>query len=194
MMIVPIIIVVLAALCFVIVGSILYFVSIYNGLITLSRNLNKAWANIDVLLKQRHDELPKLIKICEGYMKYERETLEKITAARTACMQAKGVSDSAKEEGDLAGLLRHLFAVAENYPDLKANQGFLQLQQRTSYLEGQIADRREFYNDSVNNYNIRIHQIPDMWVAGKLNMQDRELFKVAEEDKKDVEIKLDFPK
>ncbi|MFH1889155.1 MAG: LemA family protein [Candidatus Omnitrophota bacterium] len=181
-------------LIFVVIGIVSYFVSIYNGLIRLSRNIQKAWANIDVLLKQRHDEIPKLIKICEGYMKYERETLEKITAARTACIQAKGVADSASKEGELSGLLRHLFAVAENYPDLKANQNFLQLQQRTSYLESQIADRREFYNDSVNNYNIRIHQIPDMWVADKLNMQDKELFKISEEDKKDVDIKFDIPK
>ncbi|MBL7084537.1 MAG: LemA family protein [Candidatus Omnitrophica bacterium] len=184
----------LAVLLFVLVGAILYFVSIYNGLIRVSRNIEKAWANIDVLLKQRHDEIPKLVKICEGYMKYERETLEKITAARTACIQAKGPADSARKEGELNGLLKNLFAVAENYPDLKANQNFLQLQQRASYLESQIADRREFYNDSVNNYNIRIHQIPDMWVAGMLNMNDKELFKVAEGDKKDVEIKFDFPK
>jgi len=187
-------IIMLAVLCFAVVGAIMYFVSIYNGLIRLSRNIDKDWANIDVLLKQRHDEIPKLIKICEGYMKYERETLEKITATRVACMQAGGVADSAKKEGELSGLLSHLFAVAENYPDLKANQNFLQLQQRTSYLESQIADRRELYNDAVNNYNIRIHQIPDMWVAGMLNMQDKELFKVSAEDTKDVDIKFDFPK
>jgi LemA protein len=187
-------IIVLALLFFVVVGVVLYFVSVYNGLIRLSRNIQKAWANIDVILKQRHDEIPKMIKICEGYMKYERETLEKITAARTACIQAKGIADSAKKEGELSGLLRHLFAVAENYPDLKANQNFLQLQQRVSYLENQIADRREFYNDSVNTYNIRIHQIPDMWVAGMLNMQDKEMFKISEEDRKDVDIKFDFPK
>jgi LemA protein len=182
------------ALLFVAVGIILYFVALYNGLIRLSRNVDKSWANIDVLLKQRHDEIPKLLKVCEGYMKYERETLEKITAARTACIQAKTVGESSQAEGDLARSLKTLFAVAENYPDLKANQNFMQLQHRISYLESQIADRREFYNDSVNTYNIRIHQIPDMWVAGMLNMQDKELFKVAEEDKKDVDIKFDFPK
>jgi LemA protein len=186
--------VIFGVLVFLILGAIMYFVSVYNGLIRVSRNIEKAWANIDVLLKQRHDEIAKLIKICEGYMKYERETLEKITAARTACMQTSGIRDAAQKEGELSGLLRQLFAVAENYPDLKANQNFLQLQQRASYLESQIADRREFYNDSVNSYNIRIHQIPDMFVAGMLNMQDKELFKVSEEEKKDVEIKFDFPK
>jgi len=187
-------IILFVALVFVVIGILMYFVSIYNGLIRLSRNIEKAWANIDVLLKQRHDEIPKLIKVCEGYMKYERETLEKITAARTACLEAKGVADSANKEGQLSGLLKNLFAVAENYPDLKANQNFAQLQQRVSYLESQIADRREFYNDSVNNYNIRIHQIPDMWVAGMLNMQDKQLFNVSEEEKKDVDIKFDMPK
>ena len=185
--------VVLVALLFLVIGVVLYFVSVYNGLIVVSRNIDKAWANIDVLLKQRHDEIPKLIAVCEGYMKYERETLEKITAARTACIQAKGVADSAAKEGELSGLLRQLFAVAENYPDLKASQNFAQLQQRVSYLESQIADRREFYNDSVNSYNIRIHQIPDMWIAVRLNMQDKELFKVAEGDTKDVEIKFQMP-
>jgi LemA protein len=184
----------LAALLFLVIGVVLYFVAIYNGLIQISRNIDKAWANIDVLLKQRHDEIPKLISVCEGYMKYERETLEKITAARTACIQAKSVGESAQKEGELSGLLKTLFAVAENYPDLKANQNFLQLQQRVSYLESQIADRREFYNDSVNTYNIRIHQIPDMWVARSLNMNPKEFFKIAEEERKDVDIKFDFPK
>jgi LemA protein len=187
-------IIVLAALLFLVIGIALYFVAIYNGLIQISRNIDKAWANIDVLLKQRHDEIPKLISVCEGYMKYERETLEKITAARTACIQAKSVGESAQKEGELSGLLKTLFAVAENYPDLKANQNFLQLQQRVSYLESQIADRREFYNDSVNTYNIRIHQIPDMWVARSLNMNPKEFFKIAEEERKDADIKFDFPK
>ena len=127
-------------------------------------------------------------------MKYERTTLEKITAARTACMQAKTVGESSEAEGNLAMALKSLFAVAENYPDLKANQNFNQLQQRVSYLESQIADRREFYNDSVNNYNIRIHQIPDMFVASMIQMRERELFKITPEDRKDVDINFDFPK
>lgn len=186
--------IIFAAVIFLVIGFVSYGVMLYNGLIMLSKNVEKAWANIDVILKQRYDEIPKLIKICEGYMKYEKETLEKITAARTACMQVKNVADSAVAEGNLSGLLRGLFAVAENYPDLKANQNFGQLQQRVSYLESQIADRREFYNDSVNTYNIRIAQIPDMFVAGMLNMKAKDFFKIAEEEKKDVEIKFDIPK
>lgn len=182
------------ALLFLVIGVLLYFVSVYNGLVKLSRNIQKAWANIDVLLKQRHDEIPKLISTCEGYMKYERDTLVKLTQARTACIQAKGVRDAARSENQLSGLLKTVFAVAENYPDLKANQNFSQLQQRISYLENQIADRREFYNDSVNVYNIRINQIPDMWVANSMKLVSKEMFKVEEEDKKDVEIKFNFPK
>lgn len=186
--------IVVAALLFLVVGAFLYFVTIYNGLIAVSRNIEKSWANIDVLLKQRHDEIPKLVKVCEAYMQYERETLEKITAARTACIQAKTVGESSQAEGQLAQSLRTLFAVAENYPDLKANQNFTQLQQRVSYLESQIADRRELYNDTVNNYNIRINEIPDMFVARMLNLQPKEMFKIDQEDKKDVDIKFEFPK
>ncbi len=181
-------------LLFLIIGVILYFVAVYNGLILLSRNIDKAWANIDVLLKQRYDELPKLIKVCEGYMKYERETLEKITAARTSCLNAKTVGEASAAEGELVKGLKTLFAVAENYPDLKANQNFMQLEQRISYLESQIADRREFYNDSVNNYNIKINQIPDMFVAQMIQMKQRELFKAQEEERKNVNIDFNFPK
>ncbi len=183
----------LAVLLFLTIGIILYFTALYNGLIVLSRNIDKAWANIDVLLKQRHDEIPKLIKICEGYMQYERQTLEKITAARTACLGAKNVGELSRAEGELAKSLKTLFAVAENYPDLKANQNFIQLQQRVSYLENQIADRREFYNDSANSYNIRINQIPDMFIAQMLRFGPKELFKISEEEKKDVDIKFGAP-
>lgn len=180
----------LAVLLFLAIGVILYFTALYNGLIVLSRNIDKAWANIDVLLKQRHDEIPKLIKICEGYMQYESQTLEKITAARTACLGAKTVGELSQAEGELAKSLKTLFAVAENYPDLKANQNFIQLQQRVSYLESQIADRREFYNDSTNTYNIRINQIPDMFIAQMLRFGPKELFKISAEEKKDVDIKF----
>ena len=182
--------IVVGLLIFGVLALVMYGVGLYNGLIRLSMNAAKAWANIDVLLKQRYDEIPKLVKVCEGYMKHERETLEKITAARTACMNAQGVAQSAQAENALSGTLKTLFAVAENYPDLKANQSFAQLQQRVSYLESQIADRREFYNDSVNQYNIRIHQIPDMFLANMLNFGDKELFKVSEQERQDVDIKF----
>lgn len=186
-------IVILAVLLLLVLGMAMYFTTIYNGLIVVSRNVDKAWANIDVLLKQRHDEIPKLVKVCEGYMQYERETLEKITAARTACLNAGSVSEASRAEGALSGLLKNLFAVAENYPDLKANSNFTQLQGRVSTLESQIADRREMFNESVNAYNIRIAQLPDLFVAGMLNLQKRDLFQISAEDKQDVNIDFKMP-
>lgn len=186
-------ILVIAFLLFLVVGLIIYFIFIYNGLVRLSRNIEKAWANINVLLKQRYDEIPKLIKVCEGYMKYEKETLEEITSARTACLQANTIGESSKAEGELSKAFKSLFAVAENYPDLKTNQNFVQLQQRVSYLESQIADRREYFNDSTNNYNVRINQIPDMFVAQMLQMKVKELFEISAEERKDVDIKFNFP-
>ncbi|HNS31720.1 MAG TPA: LemA family protein [bacterium] len=179
---------------FVLIGIVLYFVSIYNSLVKLSRDIEKNWANIDVLLKQRHDEIRKLVQVCEGYMKYERETLEKITSLRTDYLKAGSVEEKEKIDGQITGALKTIFAVAENYPELKANNNFLQLQTRISDLENNIADRRELYNDSVNIYNIRIHQIPDMFVAGMLNYREKPLFEVSPEERKDVDIKFDFPK
>lgn len=179
---------------FVIIGLALYFVSIYNGLVRLSRDVDKNWSNIDVMLKQRYDEIGKLVKVCEGYMKYERETLEKITSLRTDYMRAGSVEEKGKIDGAITGALKTIFAVAENYPDLKTNNNFIQLQTRISEIENNISDRREFYNDSVNFYNIRIHQIPDMIVAGMLGYKDKTLFKVSEEERKDVDIKFEFPK
>ena len=168
-----------------------YLISIYNALVRLKNNIDKAWSNIDVLLKQRHDELPKLLKTVKAYMKYEKEVLTDITKARTAFMNARTVGEKAMADDLLTGALKSLFAVAENYPDLKASKNFLQFQDRISGLENQIADRREFYNDSVNTYNIRIQQIPYVFVARRLNYQRRELFQVAAADKQDVELDFD---
>ena len=178
----------------IVVGAIGYFVSLYNGLIVLRRSIDKDWANIDVLLKQRYDEIGKLVKVCEGYMKYERETLEKLVSLRTAYLGSGSVADKTKIDGEISGTLKSLFAVAENYPDLKANQNFLHLQGRISELENAIADRRELYNESVNIYNIRIHQIPDMVVAGMLGYTDQALFQVAAAEREDVKISFEFPK
>jgi len=179
---------------FLVVGLIGYFITIYNGLVRLRRNLKRNWSNIDVLLKQRHDELPKLVSVCEGYMKYERETLEKITSLRSTYLGARTVGEKSRVEGELAGALKTLFAVVEKYPDLKADQRFAQLQERISFLENQIADRRELYNESANIYNIRINQIPDKFVASSCNFTVEELLKVAEAERKDVKIQFNFPK
>ncbi|HOW59224.1 MAG TPA: LemA family protein [Candidatus Omnitrophota bacterium] len=182
--------VILAVVIFAVMGLVGYFVGIYNGLIQVRNNIDKAWANIDVLLKQRHDELPKLIDTCKGYMQYEQGLLEKLTQARTAFMNATSIEDKTKAENQLAAGLKTLFAVSENYPDLKANQNFLQLQGRISGLENEIADRREFFNESVNVYNIRIQQLPDVFVANSLGYQRRTLLEIPKEDTQDVKIQF----
>jgi LemA protein len=174
----------------VVVGVFVYFITIYNSLVRLRNDIDKAWANIDVLLKQRHDELPKLIETCKGYMQYEQKTFQLITEARTAFMRANTVAEKAQADNFMTGALKSLFAVAENYPELKANNNFMQLQNRISELEEKIADRREFFNDDVNTYNIRIQQLPDVFIAGMMGLQRKDLFKVTEEDRRDVEVKL----
>ena len=175
-------------LVFGIVGIIVYAVGLYNTLVRLSNNIDKAWSNIDVILKQRHDELPKLVDVCNSYMKHERETLEGVTNARSAYGRSTSVDDKAKAENQITRALGKLFAVAEQYPDLKANQEFLSVQQRISALESTIADRREFYNDSVNLYNIRIEQIPALWVAQQIGYKARPLLTVAQSDREDVRL------
>jgi LemA protein len=172
------------------VGMVVYLITIYNSLVRLHNDIDKAWANIDVLLKQRHDELPKLIETCKGYMQYEQKTFQLITEARTAFMRANTVGEKAQADNLISGALKSLFAVAENYPELKANNNFMQLQNRISELEEKVADRREFFNDDVNTYNIRIQQLPDIFIAHMMSLPHKDMFKVAEEDRRDVEVKL----
>ncbi len=167
-----------------------YFITIYNSLVSLKNLIARSWANIDVLLKQRHDELPKLVSTCEGYMQHERAVFDKLSEARGALVRARNLTERAQAESQLTAALGQFFAVAEAYPTLKADQNFLQLQSRISELENQIADRREFYNDTVTAFNTRIQQIPDSFVAGWLSLQAAELFKVDEADRRDVEIKF----
>jgi LemA protein len=174
------------AFLFAICGLIAYLIMIFNGLIALKNDITKAWANIDILLKQRHDELSKLLDVCKGYMDYERDTLQKITQARSLYQQAVSVDQKAQADQSMTSALRGFFAVAENYPQLKANDNFMRLQSRITELESQIADRREFYNDSVNTFNIRIQQMPDTFVASFMNLTPRPMFKVEEADKADV--------
>ena len=171
------------AFWFVVVGLAVYVVLIFNGLISLKNNVVKAWANIDVLLKQRHDELPNLIEVCKGYMDYEHDILVKISEARSLYQQAVSVDQKARADQSTAGALRGLFAVAENYPKLKANENFLRLQNRITELEDEIADRREYYNDSVNLFNTRIQQIPDTFIAAFMNLTPRPMFQVDDRDR-----------
>jgi len=174
------------AFLFAILGLAAYAVMIFNGLIALKNDLAKAWANIDILLKQRHDELSKLLEVCKGYMDFERDTLQKITQARSMYQQAVSVDQKAQADQSMTSALRGFFAVAENYPQLKADDNFMRLQGRITELESQIADRREFYNDSVNTFNIRIQQMPDTFVASFMSLHPQPMFKVEDADKADV--------
>ncbi len=169
-----------------------YLIILYNGLVTLKHGVSKAWSNIDVLLKQRHDELPKLVETCKQYMQFERDTLEKVMAARAA-------ANTARQNGDVKGVgqaenamrlgLGNIVATVEAYPDLKANQSIQQLLARITGLENAIADRREFYNESVNLNNVRIEQFPDVIVARLLGFGPADLLVFSEEQKKDVDLR-----
>lgn len=189
----------MGATSFILIGSFvvlsLYATVIYNRLVNLKHDTSKAWSNIDVLLKQRHDELPKLVETCKQYMTHERETLDRV-------MQARAGVSSARQAADLAALgaaenkmrqgLMNLFATAEAYPELKADQSFRNLEERISGLENAIADRREFYNDTVNNNNIRLEQFPDIIIARLLAFKPFDLLAFSEEEKQDVNIKILF--
>ena len=176
------------AFFFFIGGVLIYAVILYNGLVRLRNENDRAWANIDVLLKQRHDEIPNLVETVKGYMQHEQQTLLAVTQARADSMNASSVGQKAVAELKIASALHSLFAVAENYPQLKANENFLKLQTRITELEERIADRREFFNDDVNTYNTRIGQIPDVFVASFMDLKRREMFKVSEQDRSQVEV------
>jgi LemA protein len=172
-----------------IVAAVLFAIVIYNRLVNLKHNTTKAWSNIDVLLKQRHDELPKLVATCKEYMKYEKDTLEKVMEARSRAASARAAGDIGAlgaAEGALRIGLGQLFALAEDYPDLKANETFQHLQARISGLENSIADRREFYNESVNLNNIGIEEFPDVIVARFFNFKPFQLLEFEQSELADV--------
>jgi LemA protein len=178
-----------------IVVTLVYFIFIYNNLVTLKNNVFKSLSNIDVLLKQRHEELPKLVETCKQYMTFEKETLTKITEARASVMsalQAGDISALGKAEGTLRKGLMNLFAVAENYPDLKTNTTFIHLQSRISMLENSIADRREVYNEATTLNNIRIEQFPDLLVAKVAGFKKQVLLEFSEEETGPLDMKALF--
>jgi len=182
--------IILVILGLIVFSIIAYFVGIYNNLVTLKNDINRSFSNIDVLLKQRHDELPKLIETCKGYMQYEQKTLQAVTEARAAYTRATTPGEKAQADNMITGALRTLFAVAESYPDLKANTNFLQLQGRITQLEEKIAGQRGAFNQDVNDFNIRIAQVPANFVAGFMHLQPHPLFQVAEADREDVQVKF----
>jgi LemA protein len=168
-----------------------YLIGIYNGLVSLRENVKVAWANIDVLLKQRHDELPKLVETCKRYMQFEQETLEKVMRARASVSQAStsgNVAAVGAAEQQLRAGVGRLFAVAESYPQLKSDETFKQLQSRITALEESIADRRELYNDQVNLNNIRVKVFPDVVIAQRFGFLPAQLLEFTNEEKRDVEV------
>jgi LemA protein len=173
----------------------IYAVLIYNALVQIKHNVGKAWANIDVLLKQRHDELPKLVEACKQYKQFEQETLQRVTEARArvqAASQAQDIPALGIAEGALRMGLGQIFAVAEAYPELKTNEQFAQLMQRITGLEEGIADRREFYNESVNINNVRIEQFPDSFIASLFGFTAKPLLTFKANEIKDVDVKALF--
>jgi LemA protein len=178
-----------------IVAAFLWYIATYNNLAAVRERVAQTWANIDVLLRQRHDELPKLVDTCKEYMKYEHETLDRVLDARASIFGARHSSDPAvlgQAEGALRGQLGRLFALAENYPDLKANQTFVVLQQRISALETGISDRRELYNSAVNDNNIAIEQFPGNIVAGMGGFPRAKLLEFEAPSTADVDVKALF--
>lgn len=169
----------------------LYAILLYNGFVAMKNEVDKAWSNIDLLLKQRYDELPKLVKVCEGYMQHEKRTLEAVIQARSMLNSAKGTTEKLLAENAVSQTLRSLFAVVERYPELKADKGFHALSARISELEDQIADRRELYNEQVNIYNIRLDQFPDVLIARTFNFTSRNLWKINPEHREDVSISFE---
>ena len=173
----------------------LYGILLYNGLVTLKHGVAKAWANIDVLLKQRHDELPKLVEVCKQYKQFEQSTLQRVVEARAQVQSARETQDIGalgEAEGALRLGLGRLFAVAEAYPELRANDNFMQLQQRITSLENGIADRRELYNDAVNINNVRVEQFPDAVIARVFNFESKPLLEFSTVEKADVDLKQLF--
>lgn len=176
-------------------GLVLWGIALFNQLVILKNNAEKAWSNIDVLLKQRNEELPKLIAVCKEHMQYEQTTLQRIIEARGQVKAAMGSGDMnalGAAEDQLRIGLGELFAVVEDYPELKASDAFLQLQSRITTLEDSIADRREFYNDSANLNNTRIEQFPDLVIAKALNFKHYRLMSFTPVEKQDVDIARHF--
>ena len=161
-------------------GVILFAVGIYNSLVTLRNRCENAWSQVDVQLRRRYDLIPNLVETVKGYAKHEREVFEKVTQARSQAIGAKTVNEQGQAENMLTGALKSLFAVSENYPDLKANQNFLMLQEELAGTEGKIAYSRQFYNDNVMKFNMKQQVFPSNVIAGMFGFSLREYFEIEE--------------
>jgi len=186
---------VLLILLGVVAVLLIYGISLYNHLVDVKHAVAKAWANIDVLLKQRHDELPKLVEVCKQYKQFEQSTLQKVIEARSqvhAARESQNIAALGQAEAALRVGVGGIFAVAEAYPELKANENFMQLQNRITSLENGIADRRELYNEAVNINNVQIEVFPASLIAGMFNFVEKPLLEFSATEKADVDMKSLF--
>ncbi|MFQ5556929.1 MAG: LemA family protein [Acidimicrobiales bacterium] len=174
----------------IVVVLVLYVIGLYNGVIRLRNRIENAWAQIDVQLKRRWDLIPNLVETVKGYASHERETLEAVIAARNAATTAEGPQARGQSENLLTGALRQLFALSEAYPDLKANQSFLELQEELTATEGRIAYARQHYNDTVLRYNTKIQTFPAVVIAGMLRFTEREYFEADDESRGTVTVEF----
>ena len=173
-------------LILVVVAAAVWFFAAYNILVTLKVRVDNAWSQIDVQLKRRHDLIPNLVEAVKGYMSYEKDTLERVIKARTQAIDASGLKDKAQAENFLTQTLRSLFAVVERYPDLKANQNVLSLQEELTSTENKIAFARQYYNDEVGLFNTRIQVVPSNIVANLAGFQKREFFEIEDASQKEA--------
>jgi len=180
------------AILAIIAVLVIFFVGIYNRLVTLRQRIKNAWAQIEVQLKRRYDLIPNLVNTVKGYATHERETFEKVTQARNMAIQAKNVNEQAGAENMLTGALKTLFAVAENYPQLKADANFRQLQEELANTEGKIAFSRQFYNDTVMSYNTTSQKFPTVLIAGMFGFHKEEYFNLDEEAAAREAVKVEF--
>jgi LemA protein len=182
----PVVIILLVIL----VVAVIWVIAMYNGLITLKNRVDEAWSDIDVQLKRRYDLIPNLVNTVKGYAAHEKEVFEKVTEARSRAMNAGTTADKVQAENALSGTLKSLFAVAENYPELKANQNFLQLQSELTDTEDKIMASRRFYNGNVRDFNTKIQVFPTNLIAGMLHFTSREFFEAEESEKEPVKVEF----
>lgn len=187
MVVAVIVLIVVAVIASLGVGS-------YNNLIRLRNQLERAWANIDVILKQRYDEIPQLVQVIEQFSQYEAGVIGQLTTARAHYGQARSTDEKMAASQEISMAFKGILAIGEAYPELKSNQNFLQLQTRISQLENTLADRREGYNETVANFNTRIDQFPDVFAARLLSYQRQTMFQVSEAERATPSLKMNLPK
>lgn len=182
----------MASLIFLAVASALlfYVIAVYNGLVRLRAQVKNAWSQIDVQLKRRYDLIPNLVEVVKDYMSYEQETLQKVIQARAAAMSATNIADKAQKEGQLSEALKSLFALSENYPDLKANQNVMSLQEELTSTENRISFARQFYNDSVMELNVKCEMFPSNIIANTFGFSQEQFFRTPEEEAKPIRVNL----